>query len=109
MMVTDEQIWSAIGDASRRRTLDLLLELGASTPTTLARELPISRQAVAKHLAVLDRVGLVHPRRNGREVRYTADPERVQAAVRALANLAREWDNRLAEIKSAAEEYPGKR
>jgi predicted transcriptional regulator len=52
----DDELWSAIGDPMRRRILDLLLVDGGGTATTLGEQLPVSRQAVAKHLAVLDRV-----------------------------------------------------
>ena len=56
----DDDLWSAIGDPTRRRLLDLLLADGVATATTLSEQLPVSRQAVSKHLGVLDRVGLVH-------------------------------------------------
>ena len=56
----DDDLWSAIGDPTRRRMLDLLLADGGGTATTLSDQLPVTRQAVAKHLGVLDRVGLVH-------------------------------------------------
>ena len=55
----DDDLWSAIGDPTRRRMLDLLLIDGDGTATTLGQQLPVTRQAVAKHLGVLDRVGLV--------------------------------------------------
>jgi DNA-binding transcriptional ArsR family regulator len=59
---------------------------------------------VVKHLAVLDRAGLVQARRAGREVRYTVRPERLDATARWMAGLATEWDARLAAIKRLAEE-----
>ena len=55
----DDELWSAVGDPTRRRLLDLLLRDGPGTATSLSREVPVTRQAVAKHLVVLDRVGLV--------------------------------------------------
>ena len=58
-MAVDDDLWSAIGDPTRRRMLDLLLADGDGTATTLGRQLPVTRQAVAKHLSVLDRAGLV--------------------------------------------------
>ena len=69
----------------------------------LARDLPFTRQAVAKHLAVLDRAGLVEGRRRGREVRYVVDPDRLAAATQAMARAAARWDARLAAIKRIAE------
>jgi ArsR family transcriptional regulator, cadmium/lead-responsive transcriptional repressor len=58
---------------------------------------------VAKHLVVLDRAGLVEPRRRGREVRYAVRPERLEVAARSMAQVAAQWDARLAAIKRIAE------
>jgi DNA-binding transcriptional ArsR family regulator len=66
----DDALWAAVADPTRRRVLDALLEHGEATSTTLAEGLPVTRQAVAKHLTVLNRVGLVAGQRRGREVRY---------------------------------------
>lgn len=100
----DEELWAAIGDPSRRRVLDALLTRGTATPTALADELPLTRQAVTKHLAVLDRAGLVAGRRHGREVRFAVDPGRLAEAQQALTEVARSWDRRLLAIKRIAEE-----
>lgn len=99
----EEQLVEAIADASRRRVLDLLLARGDLTPTAMAAELPFTRQAVAKHLAVLDRAGLVEGSRQGREVRYSVRPEHLDVAVRAMAKVAARWDQRLEAIKRTAE------
>lgn len=101
--VNEERLLEAVFDGSRRRVLDLLLARGGATPTALAAELPFSRQAVTKHLAVLDRVGLVEATRHGREVRYAVRPEHLDAAVRAMAKVAARWDARLEAIKRMAE------
>jgi ArsR family transcriptional regulator, cadmium/lead-responsive transcriptional repressor len=98
-----DELWSAIADPTRRRVLDVLLDRGEATATTVAGELPVTRQAVAKHLAVLDRAGLVEGRRQGREVRYAIRPQRLDAATRSMAQVAAEWDARLAAIKRIAE------
>ncbi|MGZ4202409.1 MAG: ArsR/SmtB family transcription factor, partial [Thermoleophilaceae bacterium] len=74
-----------------------------ATATVLAGELPVTRQAVAKHLVVLDRAGLVEGRRSGREVRYAVRAERLGAAARSMAQVAAEWDTRLHAIKRIAE------
>ena len=84
--------------------LALLAERGEGTATSLADDLPVSRVAVLKHLAVLDRAGLVHARRAGREVRYSVRTEPLDATARGLAALARDWNARLAAIKRLAEE-----
>ena len=99
----DDELWAAVADPTRRRLLDVLLARGNATATALAGELPVTRQAVAKHLAVLDRAGLVAGERQGREVRYAVRPERLDAATQALARVAAEWDGRLATIKRLAE------
>ena len=99
----DDALWSAVADPTRRRLLDALLDQGEATTTTLARGLPVTRQAVAKHLVVLGRVGLVEGRRRGREVRYRVRPERLDDAAEAMALVAAQWDRRLARIKRLAE------
>jgi DNA-binding transcriptional ArsR family regulator len=86
--------------------LTLIAERGEGTATSLAGELPVSRVAVVKHLAVLDRAGLVAARRAGREVRYTVRPEQLDATARWMAGLASEWDARLVAIKRIAEDPP---
>ena len=103
MSAPGDQVFAALADPTRWRVLTLLAERGDGTATTLAGELPVSRVAVLKHLAVLDRAGLVTSRRRGREVRYTVRPERLDATARWMAGLASEWDARLAAIKRMAE------
>ena len=97
-------MFAALADPTRWRVLTLIAERGEGTATSLAGELPVSRVAVVKHLAVLDRAGLVEGRRAGREVRYTVRPDRLDATARWMAGLASEWDGRLAAIKRIAEE-----
>ena len=102
----EDALWAAVADPTRRRVLDALLEQGEASTTTLAQGLPVTRQAVAKHLAVLDRVGLVAGRRRGREVRYAVRPERLDDAAEAMTRVAAQWDRRLARIKRLAESVP---
>ena len=68
-VAVDDKLWSAVGDPTRRRMLDLLLTDGGGTATTLSQQLPVTRQAVAKHLGVLDQVGLVHVTPSGEVAR----------------------------------------
>jgi DNA-binding transcriptional ArsR family regulator len=99
----DDELWSAVGDPTRRRMLDLLLADGAGTATTLSEQLPVTRQAVAKHLGVLDRVGLVHAVPAGRERRYEVDEAQLARAVAQLSSVGATWDARLRRIKRIAE------
>jgi DNA-binding transcriptional ArsR family regulator len=99
----DDELWSAIGDPTRRRMLDLLLAQGDGTATSLGQELPVTRQAVAKHLAVLDRVGLVRGTVEGRERRYRVDEAQLARAAAQLESVGSAWDARLARIKRIAE------
>lgn len=99
----DDEMWSAIGDPMRRQLVDLLLAAGEGTATTLGAQLPISRQAVTKHLGVLDRVGLVHATPEGRERRYRVDDEQLERAVAQLSSVGAAWDARLQRIKRIAE------
>ncbi|WP_327434683.1 ArsR/SmtB family transcription factor [Streptomyces sp. NBC_01236] len=96
-------VLAALADPTRRHLLDLLAAQGEATATNLAEELPVSRQAVVKHLAVLEAAGLVAGGRVGREVRYAVRPAALNATARWMAALADDWDRRLAAIKRAAE------
>jgi predicted transcriptional regulator len=99
----NDDLWSATGDPTRRRMLDLLLADGGGTATTLSEQLPVTRQAVAKHLGVLDRVGLVNVTPAGREMRYQVDDAQLARAVAQLSQVGATWDARLRRIKSIAE------
>jgi DNA-binding transcriptional ArsR family regulator len=99
----DDDLWSAIGDPTRRRMLDLLLHQGSGTATSLSDHLPVTRQAVAKHLAVLDRVGLVHAQSAGREKQFRVDETQLARAVTQLNDVGKAWDARLRRIKHIAE------
>jgi DNA-binding transcriptional ArsR family regulator len=99
----DDELWSAIADPSRRRVLDLLVHNGEVSASWLAGRVPFSRQAVSKHLVVLEEAGLVGRRKQGREVLYRVDADRLDQATRAMADLAAQWDQRLAAIKRLAE------
>jgi DNA-binding transcriptional ArsR family regulator len=99
----DDELWSAIADPSRRQVLDLLVSNGDVSASWLAGHVPFSRQAVSKHLAVLEQAGLVSRRKQGREVLYQVQAGRLDQATRAMADLAARWDRRLATIKRLAE------
>ncbi|MEV0495709.1 ArsR/SmtB family transcription factor [Streptomyces atratus] len=98
-----DSVLVALADPTRRQLLDLLAAQGEVTATRLAERLPVSRQAVVKHLVVLDAAGLVSGRRVGREVRYAVRSAALDATARWMAALAADWDRRLADIKRVAE------
>jgi len=99
----DDELWSAIADPSRRRVLDLLVANGDVSASWLAGRVPFSRQAVSKHLVVLEETGLIVRRKQGREVLYRVQADRLDEATRAMADLAARWDRRLVTIKRLAE------
>jgi DNA-binding transcriptional ArsR family regulator len=99
-----DQVFAALADPTRRQVLESLVQDGATTATALAHRLPVSRQAVGKHLSTLERAGLVRCRRVGREARYQPEPAPLTAAAHWLTVLAREWDERLARIAALAED-----
>lgn len=99
----DDDLWSAIGDPTRRSMIDLLLADGPRTATALSERLPITRQAVSKHLAVLDRAGLVVGTPAGRERHYEVDEAQLARAAAQLADVGSSWDARLRRIKHIAE------
>ena len=99
----DDELLSAIADPSRRRVLDLLVTGGEATATDLAEEVPFTRQAVSKHLIVLEEAGLVNRRKQGRDVLFRVDDRRLDQATQAMADLANRWDRRLDAIKRLAE------
>ena len=98
-----EPVLAALADPTRRRVLDSVASHGEATATMIAAELPVSRQAVVKHLGVLDQAGLVTGRKAGREMLYSARLEPITDAARWMDTIAAEWDARLARIKRLAE------
>jgi DNA-binding transcriptional ArsR family regulator len=95
-------VFAALGDETRWSILGALGE-GDASASALAGRLPVSRQAIAKHLAVLQEVGLVEPVRVGRELRYRALGSRLSETARQLDLIGAEWERRLGVIKQIAE------
>lgn len=100
-------VFACLADDSRRHVLDVLVRDGRASASAIAREVQISRQAVAKHLGLLAEAGLVTSGRSGREVLYTVRPEPLHEAARWLDWSAAAWDRRLAALKAAAEGREG--
>ena len=96
-------VFAALGDETRWSVLAALGE-GDASASALAERMPVSRQAIAKHLAVLQEVGLVEPVRVGREVRYRVLGAQLRETATRLDALVAQWDRRLAAIKAIAEE-----
>ncbi len=95
-----EQVFAALADPTRRAILATLASDGPATATDLANRLPITRQAIAKHLAVLAQAGLVHAEPGERRrVRYQLRSAPMQVAQQFLAALARDWDGQLQALK----------
>lgn len=95
-----EQVFVALADPTRRAILAALATAGPSTVTELATQLPITRQAIAKHLALMADAGLVTPEPGERRrVRYRLQSAPVQLAQRFLAALAHDWDERLDNLR----------
>ena len=91
-------VFDALADPNRRYVLEALAEGETATATELAAELPVTRQAVAKHLAALNEAGLVESRREGRETRYELTPAPLGDAMDWMAGVGAQWDARLARL-----------
>lgn len=98
-----DAVFSALGDPTRRRLIEILSVTPHATPTGLAGELPITRQAVAKHLAALSGAGLVRSVRAGRETRYELDPTALGEAADWIASVGAEWESRLEGLRQLLE------
>jgi DNA-binding transcriptional ArsR family regulator len=96
-------VFGALSDPTRRALLETIASQPASTATELAAELPISRQAVLKHLTALADAGLVDRKRAGREVRYRVTPEPLTEAVSWMADVGGQWDERVATLRRTVE------
>ena len=105
-MTVVEDVLGALADPTRRSLLDHIARHGTATATMLADELPISRQGVTQHLALLTSAGLLESRREGRERRFHVRPDALLETSAWMADLARHWDVRLATIKALAEAPP---
>ena len=94
-----DAVFSALADPTRRALLQSIAEQPASTATALAASLPITRQAVVKHLAALADAGLLDRARDGREVHYTVHAAPLNDAVSWMATVGGQWDARLGALK----------
>jgi DNA-binding transcriptional ArsR family regulator len=102
-----DAVFSALADPTRRALLQTIAAQRSTTATELAAALPITRQAVVKHLSALADAGLLDREREGREVHYTVTPAPLSEAVSWMAAVGGEWDERLARLRSQFERDSG--
>ena len=94
-----DAVFQALADPHRRFVLETLADRGSATVTELAAELPVTRQAVAKHLGTLRTAELVEPTRAGREIRYRLSPAPLGDALDWMERVGAAWDERLAALR----------
>ena len=95
----EDSVFSALSDPGRRRLLETLASCESASLTELAAELPVTRQAVSKHLAALGDAGLVEGSRAGRETRYRLTPQPLGEALAWMERIGDRWDERLARLR----------
>jgi len=94
------EVFAALADPTRRQVVQSLAAGSTVTASRLAEHLPITRQAVAKHLAALDHAGLVAAERRGRETHYRLTPAPLTEAASWMAGVGAQWDDRLEALRS---------
>lgn len=97
------EVFAALADPTRRDVIRMLSREGETTASRLAEDLPVSRQAIAKHLEALEDAGLVASERVGREHRYRLTPAPMAEAVSWMASVGSEWDERLRRLRTHLE------
>ncbi|HLT97538.1 MAG TPA: metalloregulator ArsR/SmtB family transcription factor [Acidimicrobiia bacterium] len=98
--MTDPQpLFAALADPTRRALFERLSTEGPASASRLAREMPVSRQAIAKHLAALDEAGLVERRTAGREVQYSARPTALTDVTAWVERVGSKWEERLQKLE----------
>jgi DNA-binding transcriptional ArsR family regulator len=101
-----DRVFAALADPTRRRLLQILASRRPLSASALAGEVPVTRQAVTQHLAVLQQSQLVAGRRVGREVLYSVQPGALLATADWMTALADTWSDRLNLLKDLAESGP---
>ncbi len=96
-------VFGALADPTRRHLVEMLAARPGASATALASNLPISRQAVAKHLKLLGQAGLVSSHRRGREALFELEPSPLTEAVEWIGAVGGEWDQRLGRLKRTVE------
>jgi DNA-binding transcriptional ArsR family regulator len=101
------RVFDALADPNRRYVVQALAQRPTATATELASELPVTRQAVSKHLAALGEAGLVESHREGRETRYRLTPGPLGQAMDWMADVGASWDARLMQLHKHLTRGPG--
>jgi DNA-binding transcriptional ArsR family regulator len=91
----EQRVFLALADPTRRRLLEKLTADGRKTATELAREMPITRQGISKHLQILARAELVQVHKSGRERYYRSTPDPLDEALAWITAVNEQWDRRL--------------
>lgn len=104
MIESEDRVFTALADATRRHLLTRLARSSPQTATQLAQEFPISRQGIMKHLDLLALAGLVQIQTKGREKRYIFDPQALQTASTWIETIGQQWDERLQRLKDLVED-----
>jgi DNA-binding transcriptional ArsR family regulator len=95
----EDIVFSALSDPGRRRLLETLAGRESASLSELAAQLPVTRQAVSKHLTALGHAGLVESRRAGRETRYHLTPQPLAEALAWMERIGAQWDERLVRLR----------
>lgn len=98
-MSSINHVFSALSDPTRRQVIERLVARGGASATELAEELPVSRQAIAKHLLALNEAGLVTSEQSGRQKRYRLTPQPMGEVVGWMAEVGAQWDARLGALR----------
>jgi DNA-binding transcriptional ArsR family regulator len=105
--MSESSVFSALSDPSRRQLLEALAGREEASLSELAAGLPVTRQAVSKHLAALSEAGLVTASRSGRETRYRLTPKPLAEALAWMERVGSQWDERLARLRGHLEQRAG--
>ena len=91
--VAVDQVFSALADGTRRQLLEIIAEQGSISASTMADNLDISRQAIVKHLQLLEQAGLVSRARHGKQIRFAVEAHQLAATGRWLQRMAQRWES----------------
>lgn len=106
-MQTSQNIFTALADPTRRWVIDRLSQVESDTASNIAKDLPISRQAVSKHFNILVDAGLVFSHQEGRERLYSLNPKPLKVATDWIEEISNQWDRRLLRLKEYLSDEAG--